>query len=151
MLYPFASCLADLLIASYARFVGSSLIVPGLAPEEAARWLYDEADFCVLAHNTDPDPLFVYANKAAQRCFEYSWEEFIGLPSRLSAEAPYQRERQQLQETVAREGFATGYRGLRITKSGRRFWIEGGTVWNLVDEHGARHGQAATYRHWRDA
>jgi len=118
--------------------------------EEATRWLYDDAPFCVVAHNTDPDPLFIYANRAAQRCFEYSWEEFVGMPSRLSAQAPNREERQRLLEAVARDGFAAGYRGLRIAKSGRRFWIEDVTVWNLIDEAGVYFGQAATYRRWRD-
>jgi hypothetical protein len=33
---------------------------------QGRRWLYEEAPYCVLAHNTDPDPVFVYANKTAQ-------------------------------------------------------------------------------------
>lgn len=41
--------------------------------------------------------------------------------------------------------------GLRIAKSGRRFRIENVTVWDLLDENGVLHGQAATYRQWRDA
>ena len=48
----------------------------------------------------------------------------IGLPSRLSAEAPEHAERQRLLDAVARDGFTGGYRGLRIAKGGRRFWIE---------------------------
>jgi hypothetical protein len=32
---------------------------------------------------------------------------------------------------------------MRVTKSGERFWIEGVTVWQLLDEKGKRHGQAA--------
>ncbi len=47
----------------------------------------------MLAHNTDPDPRFIYANKTAQACFEYAGDEFITLPSRLSAEAPNRAER----------------------------------------------------------
>jgi hypothetical protein len=50
--------------------------------------LYEDAPYAVLAHNTDPDPRFIYANKTAQRCFEYSWSELTSMPSRLSAEAP---------------------------------------------------------------
>jgi hypothetical protein len=40
---------------------------------------------------------------------------------------------------------------MRIAKSGRRFWIENATVWELIDEAGRRHGQAAAFRQWRDA
>jgi hypothetical protein len=73
------------------------------------------------------------------------------LPSRLSAEAPNRAERQGLIEAVARDGYATGYRGLRIAKSGRRFWIEDVTMWQLADATGVVRGQAATYRRWQDA
>jgi MEKHLA domain len=140
-----------LLTGSYRRLLGESLFPADLEPMAAARWLYEEAPFCVLAHNTSPDPRFVYANRAAQICFGYSWDEMTRLPSRLSAEAPNQAERQGLVEAVARDGFATGYRGLRIAKSGRRFWIEDVTMWQLADDMGAVLGQAATYRRWRDA
>src|SRR5688572_15131808 len=120
---PFDIELVRILIASHARLVGVPLVT-NVPLKEAAQWLYAYAPFCVVVHNTDPDPLFTYANKAAQRCFEYSWEEFVGMPSRLSAEAHNREERQRLLEAVARDGFATGYCGRRIAKSGRRFWIE---------------------------
>ncbi|MDN0073888.1 MEKHLA domain-containing protein [Crenobacter sp. SG2303] len=139
-----------LLLDSHLRLVGTSLLDPSVAPAEAARWLYEDAPFCVVAHNTDADPRFVYANQAAQRCFEYNWDEMTALRSRLSAEQPNREERDRLLDTVRRQGYASGYRGLRISKSGRRFWIEDVTVWNLVDRDGVNHGQAATYRRWTD-
>src|ERR1700712_1492747 len=132
-----------LLSDSYGHFTGRSLVPPEVAREESAVWLYRDAPFCVLAHNRDPDPRFIYGNAAAQRCFEYSWDELTMLPSRLSAEAPNREERQRLLDRVAAQGYAMGYRGLRIAKSGRRFWIEDGTVWQLVDAAGILHGQAA--------
>jgi hypothetical protein len=135
-----------LLTDSYARLVGQPLVPAG----KDAGWLYREAPFAVLAHGTDDDPKFIYANKAAQACFEYSWEDFLSLPSRLSAEASDRAERQKLLEEVARNGFMTGYRGLRVAKSGRRFIIEDGIVWELIDRTGQRHGQAATFRSWRN-
>ena len=100
----------------------------------------------MLAHDDEADPRFVYANRAALRCFEYTWDELIGMPSRLSAEAPNRAERDALLSSVAEKGYARGYRGLRIAKSGRRFWIEDVTVWNVLDAHGNPCGQAATYR-----
>jgi PAS domain-containing protein len=136
-----------LLTGSYARLVGTPLVAPG----RDARWLYREAPFAVVAHNTDPDPRFTYANVAAQTCFEYSWQEFVQLRSRFSAEAPNRTERQRLLETVASKGFVADYRGLRISKSGRRFWIQDGVVWQLVSEVGVACGQAAVFRSWVDA
>jgi hypothetical protein len=141
----------DLLAGSYRRLVGASLVPPEHDNSLAACWLYEEAPFCVLAHNTDPDPLFIYGNKRAQTCFEYTWGELTSLRSRLSAEEPNREERQRLLELVQRNGFATGYRGLRIAKSGRRFWIEDVTVWQLVDLNGILHGQGAIYQQWRNA
>ncbi len=143
--------LPRLILDSYARLTGSPLVPVDTGGIEAVRWLYEAAPFCVLAHGTAPDPRFTYANRAAQRCFEYSWDEFIQLPSRLSAEAPNRDERQRLLDQVARQGFASGYRGLRVARSGRRFWIEDGTVWQLLDADGKAHGQAACFPRWRDA
>jgi PAS domain-containing protein len=140
-----------LLTASYAGFTKSPLVPPDVPRARGAEWLYREAPFCVLAHNLDADPRFVYANKAAQACFEYSWDELTVLPSRLSAEAPDRLERQRVLDRVAAQGFATNYRGLRIAKSGRRFWIEDGTIWQLVDADGVLHGQAATFSIWHNA
>jgi len=142
---------ANLITRTYKERLGESLVPLDLDSKAAARWLYEEAPFCVLVHNTASDPRFVYANCTAQACFGFGWDEMTCLPSRLSSEAPNQAQRQDLIETVARAGFATGYRGLRIAKSGRRFWIEDVTMWQLTDAAGTVRGQAATYRIWRDA
>ncbi|WP_232628616.1 MEKHLA domain-containing protein [Methylobacterium sp. Leaf118] len=131
-----------LLTGSHRRLVGRPLLPePGLGPD----WLYAQAPFAVLAHDTAEDPCFVYANRAAQRAFGYAWEEIVGMPSRLSAEAPERAERQRLLEAVARDGFVAHYAGLRIDKAGRRFPIADGVVWQLIDEAGAHRGQAAHF------
>lgn len=148
---PGDPALPRLILDSYERLTGASLLPAGVGRDEAARWLYEAAPFCVLAHDAAPDPRFVYANKAAQRCFEYPWAEFTALPSRLSAEAPNRAERQRLLDEVSRRGYASGYQGLRVARSGRRFWIEDGTVWQLVGADGAVRGQAAAFPRWRDA
>ena len=72
-------------------------------------------------------------------------EQFIGMPSRLSAEAPLQAERQALLDRVSRRGFIDDYAGIRITLTGKRFPIAGAAVWNLLDEEGVRRGQAAAF------
>lgn len=135
-----------LLTGSFQRLLGKPLV----SPEQGPDWLYRAAPFVVLAHNTAPDPLFVYANIAAQTRFGYTWDEFTKLPSRLSAEAPDRQERQRLLDAVARQGYIADYRGLRVTKSGKHFWVENGIVWQLVDEHGRTRGQAATFSSWTD-
>jgi hypothetical protein len=136
-----------LVSGAYQRLVGKPF-APDVAGDAAAlaRWVYEAAPFCLLAHNTAADPIFVYANRSAQKCFEYDWDAFVQIPSRLSAEAPDRAERQRLLDQVAAHGFIGNYRGLRIAKSGRRFWIENATVWRLIDADGKLHGTAAMFR-----
>lgn len=141
-----ASTLYRLLADSYARWLKHPLVDPALTDEQAARWLYEEAPFGLLAHDTRADPLFIYGNVSAQRCFEYSWEELLELPSRRSAPPQQVQGRKEFLEQVSKQGFATGYRGLRVSKSEHTFWINDGTVWQLVDQAGVLRGQAALFR-----
>ena len=103
----------DLLVSSYRRAVGRDPAFLERGAPRSADWLYAQASHPVLAHNTDPDPRFIYANRAAQTAFEYDWDEITGLPSRLSAEPVDREERQRLLDRVVRHGFATGYSGVR--------------------------------------
>ena len=68
---------ADLLAGSYLGLIEHSLTPDGMTGAQAAQWLYEVAPFAVLAHNTLPDPLFIYGNKAAQRLFGYEWDELV--------------------------------------------------------------------------
>lgn len=138
--------LFDLITGSFRRLTDRELA----APSAGAEWLYHQAPFVVLAHDGGADPRFIYANEIAQACFEYSADELIGLPSRLSAEAPERAERQRLLDRVSRDGFIADYSGIRIAKSGRRFRIENAIVWQLIDADGTHHGQAATFSEWHD-
>lgn len=145
------AAISAIVLESFTRTVGRPLVPAGLDGGQAVRWLYENAPCCVLAHDTAADPRFVYANKAAQRCFEYPWAELAGLPSRLSAEEPNREERQALLDKVACDGFAEGYRGLRVSRSGRRFYIEDVTLWQLIDDRGVLHGQGALFPAGRGA
>lgn len=138
---------AQRLLASHRRLTGRELL-PAATAATAARLLY-EAPFVVLSHDTAADPVFNYANLAAQRLFEMPWGEIVGLPSRYSAEPLLRDERQRLLERVARDGYIDDYQGVRIARSGRRFLVRRATVWNLYDEAGAAIGQAATFADWQ--
>lgn len=140
----------ELLASSYARLLGQPLVPQPMPVAQATAWLYEEAPFAILAHNTAPDPVFIYGNKAAQRRFEYDWDEITRLPSRLSAEAPNREERQKFLERVQLLGYEAGYKGVRITKSGRRFMIEEATLWQMFDADGVLHGQAVIVPRTRD-
>jgi len=145
---PLDPTFTSLLRGSYQRLLGKPLAPEARSEVDAGSWLYHEAPFAVLAQNASADPAFVYANINAQRYFEYSWAEFSGLPSRLSAPSADREARGRLMAGVLRDGYFEGYRGLRESKSGRRFWIEDVTIWNLADADGAVQGQAALIRSW---
>ncbi|MDQ6733057.1 MAG: MEKHLA domain-containing protein, partial [Nitrospirota bacterium] len=40
-------------------------------------------------------------------------------------------------------------RGVRISKTGRRFLVEQALVWNVLDVDGKMVGQAATFSQWK--
>jgi hypothetical protein len=139
----------NLLRRSYERLTGKTFGPSNLKDTDFAQAIY-EAPYVVVSHGPESDPIFNYANLTAQKLFELSWEEFCRLPSRKSAEPPNQIERQQLLDTVTRQGFSENYQGIRIAQGGSRFWIKNVTVWNLHDDNGVYHGQAAIYSDWQD-
>ncbi len=132
---------AALLVDSYRRWTGRDL----LTSDAPAFDLY-HAPFVVLSHDTATDPHFTYANLAAQKRFEMSWAEIVGLPSRLSAEPLAQAERERLLTRVAEQGYVDDYSGVRVTRSGQRFMVKDATVWNLIARNGKPMGQAAWFR-----
>ncbi len=143
---PAIQRLSRIIVASHRRWTGREL-VPEAPAAELARDLY-ELPAVVLAHAPGPDPLFIYANHTAQHLWELDWPSFLALPSRRSAEPEFGPERAAMLAQAQRDGFFAGYRGIRITATGRRFRIEDALLWNLVDEDGAPAGQAATFANW---
>jgi hypothetical protein len=144
-----------LIVESYRRLTGKTLLHTDAPLPQAGEGLRVRAvalrealwtaPFAIVAHGTEADPIFFYGNRYALQCFELSFDEFARLPSRLSAE-PLEREaRAILLDKVTRQGYIDDYCGMRIAKSGRRFMIENATVWNLLDEAGTPHGQAAMF------
>jgi len=134
----------NLIAESHCRLTGRALTAP--VPDQAqALWT---APRVVVAHGTEADPIFFFGNRAALDRFDVTLEDFTAMPSRLSAEPLLREERQTLLDRVTRDGFIDDYSGIRISATGRRFRIEQATVWNLIDEQGAVHGQAATFDRW---
>ena len=122
-----------------------ALPLPGVGDVVALRAALWNAPRAVVAHGTEDDPVFFYGNRLALQLFEMSFDEFTRLPSRYSAELLAREERAKLLERVTRQGYADNYSGMRIASSGKRFMIEDGTVWNLIDEQGKHQGQAAVF------
>ena len=138
---------AELLISSYHRLTGKDLVKKGLPDTEKYRALYD-APYAVVSHGTEDDPVFNYGNRTALSLFQMQWQEFTTLPSRKSAEPQNRAERERLLTRVTQDGFIDDYRGIRISSTGKRFWIEDATVWNLVNGNGVYCGQAAVFHRW---
>ena len=135
--------------AAYRHWTGVRLPAPdSLSEDQRLAWLHSHAPYALLAHGTEADPLFYYANEQALASFKYPRDQFIGMPSRFSA-SPLDREmRQTLLEQVTAKGIAHGYSGYRVDCAGQAFMIHQGSVWTLLDEAGARCGQAALF--WPD-
>jgi hypothetical protein len=135
-----------LIAESYQRMTGKPLL-PELPAEAAAlRDALWNAPFAIVAHGTEADPIFFYGNRYALQHFEMRLDEFIRLPSRLSAEPVAQEAREQALAKVAQQGYIDGYSGMRVAKSGRRFTITDCTIWNLFDAKDMCHGQAAIFQ-----
>jgi hypothetical protein len=128
-----------LVVSSHARLTGRSL------PAAAELW---SAPCAVVAHGLEDDPVFFYGNRLALELFEADAGAFTRMPSRLSAEPMLQAERAELLARVSAMGFIDDYSGVRVSATGRRFRIKRAVVWNLVDEGGAVHGQAAAFDRW---
>ncbi|MCU1666136.1 MAG: hypothetical protein JWR58_6201 [Pseudonocardia sp.] len=116
--------LAELLTGSLVRLVGSTFLPAHVDGTNTAWWIQEDATFVLLAHDTSADRPFGYANRTAQRCLEYDWDEFVEMPSRLSAAAPNREERRLFMDGVLARA-TSDYRGLRIACSvdaERRNW-----------------------------
>ena len=136
-----------LLNGNYQRLLGKELILEIIPYDTLAQALF-HAPFVVVSHNTANDPIFNYANLKALELFDFSWEEFTRLPSRLSARPIDQLEREKLLAEVNRKGYIDHYQGIRLTKTGQRFAIKNAVVWNLLDVKGQYAGQAARFEEW---
>jgi len=105
------------------------------------------APFAMLSHDTSSPPRFVYSNLKALEAFETTWADWIGRPSRESAQEDEREAREKLLKDVEARGYSEGYRGIRISAKGRRFQIENAILWN-VEKGGRRIGQAAIFDRW---
>jgi len=138
---------AQLIRHSYSRWLLTELILESRSELDFAKRLF-EADFAVVTHNTEADPIFNYANQKALTLFEFDWHNFTCLPSRFSAEPVNQSERERLLTEVTKNGYIDHYEGIRLSSTGKRFIIKNAVVWNLIDKHQVYQGQAACFDQW---
>ena len=99
----------------------------------------------LLSHTPDDDPKFNFGNKASLGVFKLDLSNFVGMPSRLSAENSATREeREGLLRRTKEFGFIDDYKGVRVASDGTRFEITA-VVWDLKDDLGTFLGQAAWF------
>lgn len=139
----------EIICESFFSLLKRPLVKRSTDLADLAYQLY-HAPFIVVAHNTDPDPIFFYANLCAQKLWDLSLEEFLQTPSRLTVEMMEVSERQKLLDRARTHGFVDDYTGVRVRKNGSRFEIGKTILWNLKDKDRNYAGQAATFSNWKE-
>ena len=148
--WPWVVTHSQRLLRSFRHWTGRELTADTGPPEAAAERLYRHPAV-VLSHGAEADPILNYGNAAALQLWEMGWDEFTKTPSRLTAEPVAQEERARLLAEAAKRGYLDHYRGIRISRTGRRFVVEGAIVWTVLDERERVIGQAATFDRWTHA
>ncbi|THJ24289.1 MAG: MEKHLA domain-containing protein [Nitrospira sp. CG24D] len=138
---------SQLLLDSFRHWTGRDLLIRTGTPDAQAQALF-AAPFVVVSHGAEADPLLNYGNQQALDLWELSWAQLTSTPSRLTAEPMNRDERARMLAVAEKQGYYSGYRGIRISSTGKRFLVEDATVWNVVDGQGIRVGQAATFARW---
>ncbi|RJE88802.1 MEKHLA domain-containing protein [Paenibacillus sp. 1011MAR3C5] len=138
---------ARLILESYRRMTGKELLQ--LKPGEDEAKAIEESSIVILSHDTEKDPVLNYGNCMALQLWEMDWETFTSTPSRLTAEPLEREERARFMSQVTADGYVDEYTGVRISSTGKRFYIMNATVWNLVDGDGTYRGQAAAFSDYR--
>ncbi len=135
------------LLESHAFWLKRELIERTGTLDEQSERLY-LSPFVVASHDNAEDPILNYGNQQALALWEMTWQEFTATPSRLTAEPLNQAERVCMLDRAATNGFVTDYQGVRISRTGRRFFVKRATIWNILDDHGSKRGQAASFSQW---
>jgi hypothetical protein len=138
---------SQLLLDSFRRWTGRDLLIRTGTLDAQAQALF-AAPFVVVSHDTQADPILNYGNQQALDLWDLSWAQLTSTPSRLTAEPMNRDERARMLAVAEKQGYYSGYRGVRISSTGKRFLVEDATVWNVVDGQGIRVGQAATFARW---
>lgn len=134
------------LLRSYRHWAGKDLLELTTDDDALrARALFD-APFAVLAHDTRPDPLCVYANAAALAAFELSLAEAPAFATSRTVEPAAREERRAALASADQTGLMRGYSGVRVSTTGRPFQIHDALIWTVLDDDGRRVGQAAAFR-----
>jgi hypothetical protein len=135
-------------LGSFRHWTGADLMERTGPPDQQAQQVY-EASFILVSHDNQDDPILNYGNRAALLLWEMTWQDFCRTPSRLTAESAGQLERARMLANAKTRGYVADYQGVRISHTGRRFFIEQACVWNVLDAELKKIGQAASFSRWR--
>ena len=136
------------LLDSYTYWTGQALITREGSLFDQAQRLFD-SPFAVVSHGVQEDPVLNYGNRAALGLWEMDWDRFTQTPSRLTAEPVNREERARMLSQAKKQGYLSGYRGVRISSTGKRFLVEQATIWAIQHPNGTPLGQGATFSRWR--
>lgn len=135
------------LLDSYGYWLKKELMAREGTSLEQAKRLFT-CPFVVVSHGLQEDPILNYGNLAALTLWEMDWTQFIQTPSRHTAEPVNREERARMLSQAQTAGFIADYRGVRISRSGKRFLVDRATVWTVQKTDGTSVGQAAAFSEW---
>jgi len=136
-----------MLLASYQRLSGDSLL-DAQAEDRALIDQLNEADFALVSHGVEADPLFNYANQKALDLLEMKWDEFTCMESRRVSEVANRGKWEALLKAVNEKNFVDDYDGTWVSKSGVCLMLQSAKGWRIIDENGGLHGQAILFSQW---
>ena len=112
------------LLNSFRKWTGKELILR-TGDLDAERQALFEVPFVVVSDGTQPDPILNYGNRIALSLWEVTWGG-THATSRTTAEPMHQTS--VLAYAVDRDAYVSGYRGIRISRTGKRFMIENAVI-----------------------
>ncbi len=133
------------ILRSYRQWAGEELIEAGDDGDDVRARALCDAPLAVLAHDRRDDPLCIYMNGAALAAFELTLEEAASFPTRKTAEPDARAERSVALAGANDVGLVRGYSGIRVSTTGRRFRLNDGRIWTVLDDDGRTVGQAAAF------
>ncbi len=136
------------LLDSYALLVKQELISRDGTQLDQAERLFN-SPLVVASHGLQDDPVLNYGNQTALDLWEMGWDTFTQKPSRLTAEPINREERARMLQQARTEGCVTDYRGVRVSRTGKRFLVEQATIWSIHSPDGTALGQGATFTAWK--
>lgn len=145
---PFMLTWCQYLLDSYAFWVKKELVIRSGTSFEQAECLFN-SPFVVASHGMQEDPVLNYGNRVALDLWEMDWEQFTQTPSRLTAEPVNREARARMLSQAKKQGYISDYSGIRISNTGKRFWVEQAIIWTIQNPDGGVLGQGATFSTWR--